>query len=63
MHLVYWPRLANCLSSLEFNLHMAKISTIGERAEDLFIVSSKDNTQLTQNQQVQFKARLNETLH
>jgi [protein-PII] uridylyltransferase len=56
-------KIGELFVELEFNLHMAKISTIGERAEDLFIVSSKDNTQLTQNQQVQFKARLNETLH
>jgi [protein-PII] uridylyltransferase len=56
-------KISELFVELEFNLHMAKISTIGERAEDLFIVSSKDNTQLTQNQQVQFKARLNETLH
>ncbi|MDP5029498.1 MAG: [protein-PII] uridylyltransferase [Paraglaciecola sp.] len=56
-------KIGELFVELEFNLHMAKISTIGERAEDLFIVSSKDNTQLTQNQQVQFKTRLNETLH
>lgn len=56
-------KIGELFVELEFNLHMAKISTIGERAEDLFIVSSKDNTQLTQNEQVKFKTRLNETLH
>jgi [protein-PII] uridylyltransferase len=56
-------KIGELFVELEFNLHMAKISTIGERAEDLFIVSSKDNNQLTQNQQVQFRNRLNETLH
>lgn len=56
-------KIGELFVELEFNLHMAKISTIGERAEDLFIVSSKDNAQLTQNQQLQFRTRLNETLH
>jgi [protein-PII] uridylyltransferase len=43
-------------------LHMAKISTIGERAEDLFIVSNEDDLPLEQNQQVELKQRLTENL-
>ena len=56
-------KIGELFVELEFNLHMAKISTIGERAEDLFIVSNSDNLPLSQNQQVLFRNRLNETLH
>ena len=56
-------KIGELFVELEFNLHMAKISTIGERAEDLFIVSNSDNLPLSQNQQVSFRNRLNETLH
>ncbi|MFT4994967.1 MAG: [protein-PII] uridylyltransferase [Paraglaciecola sp.] len=47
---------------LKFTLHMAKISTIGERAEDLFIVSNKQGEPLTQEQQLLLKKRLSQTL-
>jgi [protein-PII] uridylyltransferase len=47
---------------LKFTLHMAKISTIGERAEDLFIISNELNEQLTQEQQLLLKKRLSQTL-
>lgn len=43
-------------------LHMAKISTIGERAEDIFIVSNDNDLPLDQNQQVELKKRLTENL-
>jgi [protein-PII] uridylyltransferase len=43
-------------------LHMAKISTIGERAEDIFVVSNESGLPLTQNEQVELKKRLNENL-
>lgn len=56
-------KIGELFVELEFNLHMAKISTIGERAEDLFIVSNSENQPLSQNQQVQFRDRLSETLH
>jgi [protein-PII] uridylyltransferase len=48
--------------ALNFKLHQAKISTIGERAEDLFIVSNELDQPLTQAEQVQLKKRLSETL-
>tara|TARA_R110000751_G_scaffold3930_6_gene18617 strand:- start:61450 stop:63990 length:2541 start_codon:yes stop_codon:yes gene_type:complete len=48
--------------ALNFKLHQAKISTIGERAEDLFIVSNEFDLPLTQAEQVQLKKRLSEAL-
>lgn len=48
--------------ALNFKLHQAKISTIGERAEDLFIVSNEYDLPLTQAEQVQLKQRLSEAL-
>ncbi|MFT5675172.1 MAG: [protein-PII] uridylyltransferase [Paraglaciecola sp.] len=47
---------------LKFTLHMAKISTIGERAEDLFIISNEQDEPLSQDQQVVLKRRLSQTL-
>ena len=48
--------------ALNFKLHQAKISTIGERAEDLFIVSNEQDLPLTQAEQVQLKKQLSEAL-
>jgi [protein-PII] uridylyltransferase len=48
--------------ALNFKLHQAKISTIGERAEDLFIISNELDQPLTQEEQVQLKKRLSESL-
>ena len=48
--------------ALNFKLHQAKISTIGERAEDLFIVSNEFDQPLTPAEQVQLKKQLCEVL-
>jgi [protein-PII] uridylyltransferase len=48
--------------ALNFKLHQAKISTIGERAEDLFIISNEHDLPLTQLEQVQLKKQLSEAL-
>lgn len=51
-------KIAHLFVKLNFTLHMAKISTIGERAEDLFILSNHDSCALTQDQQVELKRKL-----
>ena len=40
------------------NLHMAKISTIGERAEDLFIISNSEDKALSTDEQIDLKKQL-----
>ena len=55
-------KVGNLLVEMEFSLRMAKIATIGERAEDLFIISNSDDKALTQNQEIEPKKRLSETL-
>lgn len=47
---------------LNLTLHMAKISTIGERAEDLFIIANTDEQALTTEQQVELKNNLTQLL-
>lgn len=47
---------------LNIQLHMAKISTIGERAEDLFIISDEQGHALTTDQQVELKNKLTQLL-
>ncbi|WP_102796603.1 [protein-PII] uridylyltransferase [Bowmanella denitrificans] len=44
------------------SLHMAKITTIGERAEDLFILTNAEGQALSQEQQLSLKKQLIETL-
>jgi [protein-PII] uridylyltransferase len=48
--------------ALNLKLHQAKISTIGERAEDLFIISNELDLPLTQAEQVQLKKLLCEVV-
>ncbi|XOV79134.1 MAG: bifunctional uridylyltransferase/uridylyl-removing protein GlnD [Aestuariibacter sp.] len=55
-------RLGHLFVELNLSLRMAKITTIGERAEDLFILSNDQNQCLTQSQEVELKKRLTETL-
>ncbi|GAC14354.1 [protein-PII] uridylyltransferase [Aliiglaciecola lipolytica] len=51
-------KVGHLFVELNFTLHMAKISTIGERAEDLFIIANEQEHALTTEQQVQLKKRL-----
>ena len=43
--------VAATISELHLNVHGAKITTLGERAEDLFILTNQDNTRLTGEQE------------
>ncbi|MDA9557205.1 bifunctional uridylyltransferase/uridylyl-removing protein GlnD [Vibrio sp.] len=43
--------IGSAFSDLELHLHAAKIITIGERAEDLFILTNKDNQKLNLEEQ------------
>lgn len=42
----------------ELNVHVAKITTFGERAEDVFLVSNKNNLALSQDEQNQLESLL-----
>ncbi|MCY7294327.1 [protein-PII] uridylyltransferase [Alteromonas sp. a30] len=55
-------KIAHVFVDQELTLRVAKVTTIGERAEDLFIVSNKDGIALTQNEQVKLKKELLERL-
>ncbi|MFT4939223.1 MAG: [protein-PII] uridylyltransferase [Paraglaciecola sp.] len=55
-------KIGELFVELKFTLHMAKISTIGERAEDIFIISNERDEALSQDQQVELKRRLSQTL-
>lgn len=45
-------------ADMGFNLHGAKITTIGERAEDLFILTSENGGRLSEEQEVQLREKL-----
>ena len=55
-------RVSEQFVKLKFELHMAKISTIGERAEDLFILTNSAQSALTQDQQVLLRTELKNAL-
>lgn len=51
-------KIAHTFVDLNMTLRLAKITTIGERAEDLFIICNNEGIALTQNQQVELKQAL-----
>ncbi|WP_026375690.1 [protein-PII] uridylyltransferase [Aestuariibacter salexigens] len=51
-------KIGHLFVDLNISLKMAKISTIGERAEDLFIITNEQDTALDQNQLVELRKRL-----
>lgn len=55
-------KVGHLFVELDLVLHMAKISTIGERAEDLFIISSQGENALSTEQKVVLKNRLTQLL-
>ena len=54
--------IAHTFIELNLDLHAAKITTIGERAEDLFILTCHEGGQLNTQQQQQLQKTLIETL-
>ena len=51
-------RFAKVFQQNKISIHSAKITTFGEKAEDVFTVSSVDNLALTLEQQAQLSAML-----
>ena len=51
-------KIGHAFVDTNVTLKLAKIATIGERAEDIFIVSNDAGKALTQEQQVSLKKRL-----
>ncbi|BCL68967.1 (Protein-PII) uridylyltransferase [Vibrio nigripulchritudo SFn27] len=49
-------------ADLNINLHAAKITTIGERAEDLFILTSPNGGPLSEEEQAELKSKLKESV-
>ncbi|WP_286266442.1 [protein-PII] uridylyltransferase [Thalassotalea atypica] len=49
---------AQVFHNLKINIHSAKITTFGERAEDVFIVSNAENLALTEQEQTQLTDQL-----
>nr|WP_086939081.1 bifunctional uridylyltransferase/uridylyl-removing protein GlnD [Thaumasiovibrio occultus] len=50
------------IEQLGLNIHAAKITTIGERAEDFFTLTTADGDMLNEEEQAQLKARLIEDI-
>lgn len=55
-------RISRIFSQAKIVLHNAKISTIGERAEDFFIISGANNQPLSPEQQAELRQKLVEEL-
>ncbi|MBF7072266.1 [protein-PII] uridylyltransferase [Glaciecola sp. MH2013] len=51
-------KIGHLFVDLNLTLKLAKISTIGERAEDIFIVSNEDGKALTRDQEITLKKQL-----
>ncbi len=55
-------KVGRTFADLGINLHAAKITTIGERAEDLFILTSEAGGRLSEEQQAELREKLIENL-
>ncbi len=51
-------KIGHAFVDMRATLKLAKIATIGERAEDIFIVSNEDGAALTQEQQIALKKQI-----
>ncbi|WED21186.1 bifunctional uridylyltransferase/uridylyl-removing protein GlnD [Vibrio sp. JC009] len=50
--------IGSTFAELNINLHAAKVSTIGERAEDLFILTSSEGDRLPEDEQIKLREML-----
>lgn len=55
-------KVGTTFAELDIHLHAAKITTIGERAEDLFIITSPTGGKLTEQEEFELKQKLCATL-
>ncbi|WP_448564423.1 [protein-PII] uridylyltransferase [Thalassotalea ganghwensis] len=55
-------RLAKVFLACHINIHSAKITTFGEKAEDMFTVSTADNHALTLDEQAILSQKLNDSI-
>ncbi|XQW86170.1 hypothetical protein ACOYR1_05425 [Thalassotalea piscium] len=51
-------KFAEVFIACDITIHSAKITTFGEKAEDVFTVSNKDNHALTKEQQLNLSQKL-----
>ncbi|WP_351076931.1 [protein-PII] uridylyltransferase [Shewanella sp. CAL98-MNA-CIBAN-0140] len=54
----FMEQIASTFKELDLHIHSATISTVGERADNVFLLSNKDDQQLTPDQQQQLSATL-----
>ncbi|CAH0524941.1 bifunctional uridylyltransferase/uridylyl-removing protein GlnD [Vibrio hippocampi] len=55
-------KVGTTFAELDIHLHGAKITTIGERAEDLFILTSPTGGRLTEQEELELKQKLQDTI-
>ncbi|USD36777.1 [protein-PII] uridylyltransferase [Ferrimonas sp. SCSIO 43195] len=55
-------RIGQVVDQCRFTIHSAKITTVGEKAEDLFMLANDDGLPLTPDQQNQFRDSLTQAL-
>ena len=54
--------IAQVFQQLKINIHSAKITTFGEKADDVFTISTSENTALTEEQQQQLADKLTQEI-
>lgn len=55
-------RVGQVVDSCGLTIHAAKITTVGEKAEDLFLLANSDGTALSESQQQEFRTNLTQAL-
>ena len=54
----FMDKICHCFRQLDLNIHSAKISTMGESVDNVFLVSSGQGEKMSNQQQQQLKALL-----